>query len=92
LAELVGKNGPCLRRKGDGGQTLLHAAAAMGLERPVRELVELGAEVDSKDDMGRTALMHAAWESHPAVVDALLELGADAAIENAGGGTALTVA
>eukprot|EP00960_Hanusia_phi_P043863 756308-Hanusia_phi.AAC.4 len=92
LRKEFGEDSPCWRRKGSGGQTLLHAAASRGLERSVRDLVELGTEIDSVDDMGRTPLMNAAWESHPAVVKALLELGANATMENAGGGTALTVA
>lgn len=59
------------------GDTLLHRAALRGNRPDVRDLVSLGADINSHGDMGYTALHFAAMNGHIVVVEALLDMGAD---------------
>jgi ankyrin repeat protein len=64
---------PDLRR---GGRPLMHAAYN-GHTAAAKALVELGAELDARDDSGYTALMVAVFADRSSAVDVLLEAGAE---------------
>ena len=57
---------------GDEGPTLLHCAAALGMERGVSALLEAGVCPDTPDAQGCVALHWACANSHTRVVQALL--------------------
>ncbi len=67
---------------------LMHAAA-MGNIEFVKELLEEGADVDTRGPRGSTALMFAAGSGHVEIVKLLIESGANVSLEEAGGWTAL---
>jgi ankyrin repeat protein len=54
-------------------QTALHVAAERGHMLSVQTLLELNADVDSRDSMQRSALHYAAHQGHTKVVKALLD-------------------
>jgi len=62
--------------------TALHQAAKNGHADTVRVLVELGADVNVRDNDGWTALQRAAVQGHVDTVRVLVELGADVNITN----------
>ena len=69
----------------DDGRLPLHHAAAFGREEIVRALVELGCDIDARDESeGSTALILAAYFERADAVDALLDLGADFSIRDDG--------
>lgn len=71
-------------------RTPLHLAAALpGYEAMLRQLVELGATLDSINAAGVTPLYLAITEGHVENCKVLLEAGADANTRNAKGQTAL---
>ena len=67
-------------------------AAATGNLKRVRELVDNGANVNTRDEDGETALMWASCNNHLDIVKLLLEKGADASIKSSDGRTALKLA
>jgi ankyrin repeat protein len=56
---------------------LLHEAAAAGKIETVRDLIERGASINSRDENAWTPLMQATQGNHLAVVKVLLDAGAD---------------
>src|SRR4051794_21230756 len=73
--------------RSDTGATMaadrrLHAAAAAGDIRTIRQLVADGAAIDAPDDDGRTPVMIAAVARQTAAVGALVEAGADVDIRD----------
>jgi ankyrin repeat protein len=79
---------------GSGGTELMARAFSARLEQ-VRALIELGADVNAKDNRGRTALMYAAGANEGTTVEVirlLLDKGADAAAKDVRGDTALDFA
>lgn len=56
-------------------QTALHAAAAQGHDRLLRELIQLKARPDMQDDCGNTALINAAYQGRLSTLIALLQTG-----------------
>ena len=60
-----------------GGQVPLSWATEKGHEAAVKLLLEIGADVESKDGVGWTPLSRAAHGGHKAVVKLLLEKGAE---------------
>ena len=65
-------------------------AASMGDTDAVEKLVELGADVNARNDQGMTALISATrWRGNEEVVDKLIELGADVNAKDIKGDTAL---
>ncbi|KAA8494947.1 Ankyrin repeat domain-containing protein 29 [Porphyridium purpureum] len=71
----------------------LHLAAQNGNVRELRQLIELGADVEcASSSTGDTALLTAADNGHVEFLHGLLELGADTEKRNACGETALIVA
>jgi TonB family protein len=78
-------------RQQDFGSRLMRAAEE-GNTATVRVLLELGADVNAKDDDGRTSLMGAAQKGHTAAVRALLDAGADANAKDDDGQTSMMLA
>ncbi|KAK3317771.1 ankyrin repeat-containing domain protein [Cercophora scortea] len=66
-----------LESRDEAGCTPLHIAAEAGETAIARELIQLGAAVDSVDRIGRTALHMAARYGRVETVDMLLDYGAD---------------
>eukprot|EP00972_Heterocapsa_arctica_P031561 4648627-Heterocapsa_arctica.AAC.1 len=56
--------------------TALMLAASMGHRNTTEALVDLGAELEARDDAGWTALMHAAFCGQDATAEALVHGGA----------------
>ncbi|KAK3689539.1 ankyrin repeat-containing domain protein [Podospora appendiculata] len=69
-----------LESRDEAGCTPLHIAAEAGETSIARELIQLGASVDSVDRIGRTALHMAARYGRVETVDMLLDCGADASL------------
>ena len=59
------------------GFNALHVAAYHGQMKSLEMLVELGADIEKKDDSTRTALFMASWQNHADVVKWLLDRDAD---------------
>ncbi|KAM6513998.1 hypothetical protein FALCPG4_015182 [Fusarium falciforme] len=74
------------------GQTSLSDAAEYGYEAVVHQLLEKGAETESKDRNGRTPLSIAAANGDQAIVKLLLDKGADIESEDILGQTPLGLA
>ncbi|KAH0565683.1 hypothetical protein GP486_000923 [Trichoglossum hirsutum] len=74
---------------GGCGLTTLHEAATRGQEAMVRQMLEMGADISTRDGNGCTALRMAARGGHEAVVQLLLEKGAGAVAETENGSTLL---
>jgi ankyrin repeat protein len=55
----------------------------------VRDALEKGADVNTKDNFGETALMYASGQEHTETAKLLIEKGADVNARNNGGETAL---
>ena len=71
----------------EGDYTALHCAAFSGLNEVVRQLVQLGADIDARDWRGRTAFRLAEgakqsfhYQAWPEVAALLAELGADTSL------------
>lgn len=58
-------------------RTCLQVAAHQGQMAVVKKLLEMGADLNIKDDVGDTALHYAAFGSHSGIMDVLLGAGAD---------------
>lgn len=86
--------GSQLEARDCNGFTLLHAAAGQDQARPLRRLLEAGAEVDVANNVGDTPLIHAAKHSRAAdeVIGVLREWGADPLRKNQSGWSALSLA
>jgi len=69
--------------------TNLHRLARLGELAALRNAVESGIDVNSKDSFGATALHYAIAEKQAHSIDLLLKLGADVAIQDADGYSAL---
>jgi ankyrin repeat protein len=61
----------------EDGDTLLHRAVFRGNRRDVRELLELGSNVNAHGDFGHTPLHYAAMRGRLDLVELLLAAGAD---------------
>ena len=72
-------------------KTLLKAASR-GLLEVVKDLLNLGLDVNSRSKYGNTSLMRAAFKGHVDVIKLLLERKADVNAENSQGNTALIFA
>lgn len=59
------------------GQTMLHLAACLGLNRFTTALIERGSRLDIQDKSGFTALHFAGLHRHQALVDTLLSHGSN---------------
>jgi ankyrin repeat protein len=71
----------------------LHVAADIGLPPLLNLLIDLGADLEGRDDLGRTPLIQAALAGNSAAIEVLLAAGADAdAAETRRGTTALHLA
>ena len=71
----------------------LHLAAQIGMPPVVNLLVDLGADLEARDDLGRTPLIQAAIVGNSAATEILLSAGANAdAAETRRGTTALHLA
>lgn len=70
---------PCSAAALDGGpvSTVLHALADRGDVAAIRQRLEAGEAVDSRDERGMTALHHTAIMGHLDVAGTLLDRGAD---------------
>ncbi|MDD3673346.1 MAG: ankyrin repeat domain-containing protein [Synergistaceae bacterium] len=64
--------------------------SARGNTEQVRELLDAGADPNTKDNDGHTALIEAAWRGKTETVRLLLDRGADPNIRNSYGSTALS--
>ncbi|KFZ04624.1 hypothetical protein V501_09121, partial [Pseudogymnoascus sp. VKM F-4519 (FW-2642)] len=71
------------------GRTPLSWAVGNGHEAIVHQLLEKGAEVDTKDSDGQTPLSWAAGKGHEVVVQLLLETDAELDIKDSDGQTPL---
>jgi ankyrin repeat protein len=76
----------------DNGEMPLHAAAANGIVRAVRLLLDAGADTDLLDDEGNNALMLACSGGIFEVAQVLLDAGTDPNASNYGGCTAVKLA
>ena len=73
------------------GMTALMYAATLGQVRAIQQLLELGADIDAKDNDKRTALILAADRGYGNAVKELLDAGADKHIKDSKGETAFDV-
>lgn len=73
-----------------GGTLLTVAADGANKPKMIKELIDVGLEVDARDNDGMTALMMASRWNSPQVVKALLEVGADVNAKLEASTTALT--
>ncbi len=71
------------------GRTALHLAARSGLTDAFKILVDLGANINAKDDAGRTPLMYAVDNGDVPTVEFILESGADLARTDDAGRSAI---
>ncbi len=58
----------------------------------VQTLLDMGVDVNAKDEFGWTALMTAVFQRHKEIAKVLIKNGADVNIKNKYGNTALTLA
>lgn len=70
----------------------LRRAAEAANAPSVRQLIAVGADVNTRDEHGRTALIEAASEGHRETVRVLLDAGADPNLQTRYGATALSLA
>jgi ankyrin repeat protein len=73
---MVNQDNSILARTGIHGETLLHWLAVEGRLLAVRQLAELGAQVDTINEFGNTPLMECALLGNDSMVSLLLDLGA----------------
>ncbi len=92
LTALLEKDPGLLNRKNKWGATPLHLAAKNRDARPLRALLEAGADVAASDNRGATPLHVAASGRRADHVLLLLEAGADLAATTKAGQTALVLA
>lgn len=79
-----------LQESSDGnGQRPLHVAADSGSVSMVSLLLDLGSDIEAKDNWARTPLINAAKQNQLEVVNLLLKRGADLSPEDVDGMTAL---
>jgi len=78
----------CLGQKNKSGQTMLHLACMLGMQKFVAALLARGVHVNSRDKNGYTPLHFAALYKKPEVVRRLLMNRADPGIRTRGGETA----
>ena len=79
-----------LQEASDGhGQRPLHVAVESGSVEMVSLLLDLGSDIEAKDNWARTSLINAAKNNRLEVVNLLLKRGADATPEDVQGMTAL---
>ncbi|KAF8544570.1 hypothetical protein BDD12DRAFT_815722 [Trichophaea hybrida] len=78
----------CLGQKNKSGQTMLHLACMLGMQKFVAALLARGVHVNSRDRNGYTPLHFAALYKKPEVVRRLLMNRADPGIRTRGGETA----
>ena len=76
-----------LNAKDKDGQTVLHYAANKKDFGTVKNLIDLGADVNSQDDLGRTPLMLALENKCEGAVRCLLKNHADQTIKDSNGNT-----
>uniref|UniRef100_A0A1I7UJI7 ANK_REP_REGION domain-containing protein n=1 Tax=Caenorhabditis tropicalis TaxID=1561998 RepID=A0A1I7UJI7_9PELO len=76
----------------DDHVTILHIAAAMGNNKLVVRLLDLGANINATNQLGMTAYHYAAREGKLPVIDTLLQRGAAKNMKTRLGVTALTLA
>jgi ankyrin repeat protein len=69
--------------------TALQYAVVMGDSNLVRELLDLGADIESTDDIGSTPLMMAAYNNRRSISNLLVQRGADLTAISANGKTVL---
>ena len=67
-------------------------AAWYGFSGKVQTLLDMGVDVNAKDEFGWTALMTAVFHKHKEIANVLIKNGADVNIKNKYGNTALTLA
>lgn len=72
------------------GRNILHYAAASGSETVVRRCLDLGVDVDARDERGTTALHWAAEKRHLNVIRMLVNAGSDLGEPDDEGWTPLT--
>ena len=90
LARLLHDHPGSVKLKGPGGATPLMYAALYGDAASVRQMIELGADVNAANDAGATALMWAIDDAEK--VRLLLDHGADANATSIENRTALAIA
>jgi ankyrin repeat protein len=71
-----------LNQRNDNVEAGLHLAASEGNKAVVQQLLENGADIDTKDSDGCTALHWAGSEGHKAVVRMLLEEGTEVEVKS----------
>ena len=76
----------------DSNKRALLKAASRGLLESVKDLLDLGLDVNSRSKYGNTPLMRAAYKGHVDIANLLLETKADVNAENGVGNTALIFA
>jgi ankyrin repeat protein len=93
LIRFLGASDTDINRKNRSlGATPLMQGASRGSVETVQVLLDLGADLEVRDNEGRTALMYAASNGTDDVVTLLLEAGADTSAVDKYGRTALSIA
>lgn len=69
----------------DYGSTALHIAAERGHEGLLRYLIEIGADIDARDQPGNTALHVAVRRGYRTIASLLLDLGSDVDVKDFNG-------
>lgn len=91
LVRLLAANGAHVRTDKDGTSALVEAVGnneGRSLET-VKALVELGADVNARDEVGNTAVHAAAYRGFASIVQVLADAGANLALRNRNGQTPL---
>ena len=81
-----------INQANDSGTTALHSAAFRGQENVIRKLLELGADINSRDKSLNTPLILATQKGHLRAVYILMRAGADPSLRSKYGQTAYDVA
>ena len=85
------RNKADIEAKTGAGQTALHIAAHYGQMKPIETLVELGANIEKRDEGSCTALFLATWKKHTDAMKWLLDHDADINVTTNWGFTPLHV-